>query len=606
VNSYRFQQILRRTILLPVLGLLLLSGIFVWQISRLTVAMNAVDHSDQVATRIAKLLRFSVDQETGLRGYQATGDPSFLQPYFDSGAKISPEISALRDLLGQDPDQLARLERVEQSRQQWELFAQNVLQLKHAGGDANNVQLNLQGKSLMDDLRHRISEMNDAEITHRDARSTAARHFSRVITVGSLIGALIFGAILGLYTRVQLHAVSTAFDTSLQQSRQRSAELEESRQWLQTTLASIGDAVITCDAEGRVNFMNAVAEKLCGWTSEEAQQQQLDAVFQIENEYTREVVENPVTKVLRMKTVVGLANHTVLISRDGTEYNIDDSGAPICSPEGEIAGIVLIFRDITEQRKSQEAIFANEKLALAGRLAASIAHEIHNPLDSVANLLYLLARDPSPQEASNYLALARQELSRVTQISRTMLSLYREPRSPVPIDLRDALESSLLLLERKLKDLGVNVITDFQPAMAEGFPAELRQVFANLIGNAAEATGADGTIRISLRPLAADESPAWTIGGSLIEISDDGPGIPADIRSRLFTPFFTTKAEQGTGLGLWISNGLIEKHSGHMEFISDTSPENHGTTFKVFLPSRMVPIAPLLAPSLPKVPTVKS
>jgi PAS domain S-box-containing protein len=601
LNTTRFQQILRRTVLLPVLGLLLLSGIFVWQIHRLTVAMNAVDHSDQVATKVAKLLRFSVDQETGLRGYQATGDPKFLQPYFDSGSKIPSEVSSLRGLLAQDPDQLARLQHVEETRQAWELFAQNILQLKHTGGDANNVDLNLRGKSLMDELRRRVSAMNEAEIALRDSRSSAARHFSRLITVWSLVAALIFGALLGIYTRSQLHAVSAAFDDSLQQSRRRAEELEESRQWLQTTLASIGDAVITCDAQGRVDFMNAVAEHLCGWTSGQAQQQPLERVFHIENEYTREVVENPVTKVLRLKTVVGLANHTILVSRDGTEYNIDDSGAPICSPDGEIAGIVLIFRDITEQRKSQDAIFANEKLALAGRLAASIAHEIHNPLDSVANLLYLLARDPSPQEASNYLELARQELGRVTQISRTMLSLYREPRAPVPIDLKDALDSALLLLDRKLKDIGVNVTTDLMPAKAEGFPAELRQVFANLIGNAAEATGANGNILITLRPLVADENPSWPAGGSLVEISDDGPGIPDNVRTRMFTPFFTTKAEQGTGLGLWISNGLIEKHSGRMEFTSDTSPENHGTTFTVLLPSRMVPVAPLLKP-----PTLKS
>jgi len=600
LNSARFQQILRRTVMLPVLGLLLLSGIFVWQIHRLTVAMYALDYSDQVATNVSKLLRYSIDEETGLRGYQATADPQFLQPYFDSGSKIAGEISTLRSLLARNPDQLARLQRLEQTRQAWEAFAQKVLQLKHSGGDANNLELNLQGKAVMDEMRERANGIYEAEIALRNARSSAAQHFSNVITLSSLIVALIFGALLGIYTRFQLHNVSAAFDNSLKQSRLRAEELDESRQWLQTTLASIGDAVITCDAEGRVDFMNAVAEQLCGWTNQQARHLPLETVFHIQNEYTRQVVENPVTKVRRMKTVVGLANHTILVSRDGTEYNIDDSGAPIRAADGEIAGIVLIFRDITEQRKSQEAIFANEKLALAGRLAASIAHEIHNPLDSVANLLYLLARDPSPQEAANYISLARQELSRVTQISRTMLSLYREPRSPIPIDMKDVLESALLLLDRKIKDLGVTVVTDLQAALAEGFPAELRQVFANLIGNAAEATGPDGTVRITLHPLAADENPALPLGGSIVHISDDGPGIPENIRTRLFTPFFTTKAEQGTGLGLWISNGLVEKHNGRMEFVSDTSPENHGTTFTVLLPTRMVPIAPLLSPSPPK------
>ena len=195
--------------------------------------------------------------------------------------------------------------------------------------------------------------------------------------------------------------------------------------------------------------MNAVAEKLTGWPSAEARGKPLAKVFHIVNEQTRQACENPVEKVRRLKQVVGLANHTVLVGRDGREYVIDDSAAPIMSGAGKMIGVVLVFRDVTEERQVQAALVASEKLAVAGRLAASIAHEIHNPLDSVANLHYLLAQENDPAKREEFLRLAQQELGRTMQISRTMLSLYREPRAPIQIDLRELIEGVLLLLDRR-------------------------------------------------------------------------------------------------------------------------------------------------------------
>src|SRR5919198_1697116 len=131
--------------------------------------------------------------------------------------------------------------------------------------------------------------------------------------------------------------------------------LYESREWFQTTLASIGDAVLATDSQGRVTFLNPVAARLTGWPEAEALGQDITEVFRIVNEYTRQAVENPVTRVLREGTVVGLANHTLLIARDGVEHPIDDSGAPIHDPQGRLVGVVLVFRDITERRRAEEA-----------------------------------------------------------------------------------------------------------------------------------------------------------------------------------------------------------------------------------------------------------
>jgi signal transduction histidine kinase len=245
---------------------------------------------------------------------------------------------------------------------------------------------------------------------------------------------------------------------------------------------------------------------------------------------------------------------------------------------------------ITIELKTRAALLANEKLAVAGRLAATIAHEIHNPLDSVANLLYLLQHEPTNEESSQFLQMAQTELARVTQISRAMLSLYRESKAPVRVNLKETLDDLLLLMQRRFQILGVTVSADLPPEIdVEGFPAELRQVFTNLIGNAVEAVGQGGTVTVRITPQPADaaSSPALE-AGAIVEITDNGPGIPAENRDRLFQPFFTTKGERGTGLGLWVSQGIIRKHAGFIDLISRTDGPAHGTTARVFLAAKPI------------------
>jgi signal transduction histidine kinase len=254
------------------------------------------------------------------------------------------------------------------------------------------------------------------------------------------------------------------------------------------------------------------------------------------------------------------------------------------SGAGKMIGVVLVFRDVTEERQVQTALVASEKLAVAGRLAASIAHEIHNPLDSVANLHFLLADENDPAKREEYLRLAQQELGRTMQISRTMLSLYREPRAPIQIDLRELIEGVLLLLDRRLQHQGIGLETRIAGDLSvEGFPAELRQVFTNLIMNAVEAAGAKGKLRITMERA---ESAEMHGAGAAIEIADSGPGIPPEAVKRLFQPFFTTKGADGTGLGLWVSMGIVQKHGGSISVVSSNDPELPGACIRVFLPAR--------------------
>ena len=297
--------------------------------------------------------------------------------------------------------QTARLAEVRDQYQIWLGFAQGVINKDPA--TLNDPQLNQHGKQLMDNVRAALNELLQAEARVRKRRSDASTGPGTPrVCWRWLIAALVVGIFLGLFTRSRLRRVSRAYDATLEELERQAEEIYERRQWLQTTLESIGDAVIACDNDGKVEFMNAIAQDLTGWTAQEALGRPLTEVFHIINEETREEAENPVEKVMRLQAVVGLANHTALISRQGKEYVIDDSAAPIRAQDGEMTGIVLVFRDVTEARRTEAALIAGEKLAVAGRLAASIAHEIHNPLDSVANAHFLLASEADAEKRAEY------------------------------------------------------------------------------------------------------------------------------------------------------------------------------------------------------------
>jgi PAS domain S-box-containing protein len=358
-------------------------------------------------------------------------------------------------------------------------------------------------------------------------------------------------------------------------------ELKRNRDWLQTTLSSIGDAVIATDANGMITLMNPVAESLTGWAFDDANGQPLASIFRIVNQATREAVENPVDNVRRLNKIVGLANHTILISKNGQEVAIDDSGAPIRDPNGTIIGIVLIFRDVTRQRALESALQSNERLALAGRLSASIAHEIHNPLDTVGNVLFLLDQVVGTEpKARQLIATAQNEVQRVADISKNMLSLHRDSRTPSKVKLSELLNGVLSLVEETIAKgrRNIEVMPGFDGEV-ETFPSELRQVFTNVIKNAIEATDDGGNIRIYSEAVRQSDH-----SGVLVRVVDDGMGVPEELQSRLFNPFVTTKEETGTGLGLWVSRSILEKHGGSIQLTSSADPNNLGTTVSMFLP----------------------
>lgn len=246
------------------------------------------------------------------------------------------------------------------------------------------------------------------------------------------------------------------------------------------------------------------------------------------------------------------------------------------------------IRDYMEQyRHAEEALRKSEKLAVAGRLAASIAHEINNPLESVTNLLYLMRSSSSDTQTVEYGRLAEQELARVTEIAKQTLQFYREPTPHTPTHVADVLESVLQLYGPRIAARNVSL----QKELHRGAPVtagagELRQLFANLIGNALDAMRNGGKLRVRTRP--AREHAGGRRRGVRISVADTGSGIPHHLRKRVFEPFVTTKGDTGTGLGLWVTAEIVEKYAGRIRLRSSAQPQKSGTVFHVFLPYRMV------------------
>ena len=313
---------------------------------RLADANRELDQTHRVVTGLERLLSTLTDAETGQRGFVITGDPALLQPYGESADRVWAEFDEVQRLTAGDPAQRARLAAVRPRIAAKLAELKEVIDLRRTDENAALAAVRGgRGKADMDAVRATVGEMQgdeDRRIAERGDRAAAAL---RQAVVGELvtgaIGVLMVGGVFALVRRN---------DRVRQRAR---AVVAEQRERLRTTLASIGDAVVSTDPAGNVTYLNAVAEALTGWTNGEAAGVPLARVFHIVNESTRREVENPAARALAEGVVVGLANHTVLIARDGTEWPIDDSAAPIRAADGGIAGCVLVFRDTTDRKKAE-------------------------------------------------------------------------------------------------------------------------------------------------------------------------------------------------------------------------------------------------------------
>jgi PAS domain S-box-containing protein len=244
-------------------------------------------------------------------------------------------------------------------------------------------------------------------------------------------------------------------------------------------------------------------------------------------------------------------------------------------------GIIVFFRDVTEQKRAAAVLIQSEKLAAVGRLASSIAHEINNPLEAVTNLLYLSAQTATTPEVKKYLAMAQQELARVSNIATQTLRFHRQSTNPRETSLQDLLENVLTLFQGRIGGAGIAIDRQYRTdRKIVAFGGDLRQVFANLVSNALDASPRGGKIVIRLR-----DGCDWSGNhGVRVTIADSGIGMSSETRRRIFEPFFTTKSSTGTGLGLWVSSEILRNHHAYVRIRSSQSADRHGTIFSIFFP----------------------
>jgi PAS domain S-box-containing protein len=374
--------------------------------------------------------------------------------------------------------------------------------------------------------------------------------------------------------------------------------LRDQHELLQVTIESIGDAVIATDIEGKINFINPVAEALTGWRMEEAAGKPLEEIFQIVNEETHEPVESPFTAIKHEGVVVGLANHTTLITKDEREIPIEDSGAPIKDDEGKVIGAILVFHDITERRlaeREREKLLRNEQIArgeaesanrLKDEFLATVSHELRTPLNAILGWASMLNRGAMTEEnVRNALHIIERNakaqadiISDILDVSRIITGKLQVESKPVELApiIRAAAET--LTPAAEAKSIQFKLLLDQTEGFVIGDPDRLLQIIWNLISNAIKFTPNNGQIDIKLERVDSHVE---------LTVSDNGIGISTEFLPFVFERFrqadaSTTRSDSGLGLGLAIVRHLVELHGGTVR--AQSEGEAHGALFTVKLP----------------------
>ncbi len=425
--------------------------------------------------------------------------------------------------------------------------------------------------------------VHETEAFEREAREQAG-----ILTNARM---LLVGVILGLTQALLILATTRVAVRLLRRARAAEQEADRSREDLRITLESIGDGVIATDRVGLVVRMNPVAEQLTGWPIAEARGRPLTEVFRIVEAHTGRPAELPVARVIATGKVVGLANHTVLISRNNTRYHIADSGAPIRDAQDEVVGVVLVFRDVTREYSLQQQLVHSQKLDAIGRLAGGVAHDFNNVITVIISAAEMLGRKARDAETLSFQRMILESARRAGGLVDKLLSFARrQPASSTKVDLHRVLEETVGMLQSTIdRRVAIDYLPCSGPAIVVGDPSQLQSVFLNLGINAWHAMEEAGRITIEtelveLEEAAVEGSPFALTAGAYVRVSvrDTGVGIPPEHLAKVFDPFFTTKdAGSGTGLGLAAAYGTIQQHRGS---ITVESEPGKGTVFQIHLP----------------------
>jgi PAS domain S-box-containing protein len=553
-----------------------------------------VEHTLTVQANLAQVLSLLSDAETGQRGFLLTGQSPYLEPYDAARTRLPQQLEQLRRLTRDNPSQQERIAALEKLSQQKlaELSATIAARASRRPGEAASIVLSGEGRRMMDEIRAVVAAMYAEEgrlLTERTAVEAQHGRHATLAIVSSLALALVIvtAAVLNLSKVERERDRERAARTTAEEV---AAAVALSEERLRVTLASIGDGVLATDTQGRITLLNGVAQALTGWTEAEAVGRGVEEVLVIVNEESRRPAEQPIARVLREGIVVGLANHTVLIARDGRETPIADSAAPIKGKDQRIVGVVMVFRDITGRKRTEgleraarrEAEEANRS---KDEFLAMLSHELRTPLNSILGWARLLRDGQTTREQSERaLRSIERNAQHQTRLIEDLLDVSRIVSGKLTleiqrVDLATVIDAALDLVRPAAESAGVEIVLDLDPSTPAmiGDPARLQQIVLNLISNAVKYTERGGRVEIRLHKAEASVE---------LVVRDTGIGIRPDFMPYLFDRFRQdeagTRAQDGLGIGLTIVRHLVERHGGTIRAAS--AGEGQGSMFTVRLP----------------------
>ena len=694
------QVALSRLTLLPIIALVLVTGILVLQIHSLESSAASLDHSDAVIARMHSLQRLMIDEETGLRGYLLTSRPEFLEPYTLGRGEVDGDLAELQRLLSDDPEQLKLLNQIAQENSEWVTGA--TRRLGQSESRAQIISGGLEGKRRMDHIRLLIAQF----IQHEDQLRTNSEHRASYLSSAALavlsVAVLVAAGFIFFQTQ-RLYQSHEMYRNLAQRHSEREMALNESEARYRTLFESIDEGFciieVIFDQRGKPNdykfietnpsfgkqtglvaaqgktmrefapemeqhwfdmygqvaltgeparFQNR-AEQLHRWFDAYAfrigppEKRRVAVLFQdisdrkrteealLESEerfralYERAPVgieqvapDGRLLKVnstqcailgyseaeLLLKTFEDIthpddrATEAALLRRmfvgEQDSYSLEKrylpkSGNPVWvnitstavrDHSGSLEYRITVVEDITARRRAEQALIHAEKLAVTGRMASVMAHEINNPLGAALNSLYLasLARNLS-DATCRHLELAQHELERVAHITRQTLGFYRETGNPTKVDLQTVVDDVMNLYESELKKKRIRVEQRYGTDQTVfGIEGELRQILSNLVNNSIDTVSDNGCIRLRVAGPSSLDGDRPRIR---LTVGDNGSGIDPQHLGRVFEPFFSVKKSISTGLGLWVTQQLVKKHDGK---ILIRSKPGLGTVLQVFLP----------------------
>src|SRR5713226_4874671 len=452
--------------------------------------------------------------------------------------------------------------------------------LTDVGRPITNIRPNID----VPDLEQMILEViNTVSVKEREVQDRQGHWYSLRILPYKTLEDTIDGAVL---TLVDINDLKN----NLEEIKQSHDQLAAERAKLEEVLRQMPCGVMIAEApSGTLILANKQVEEILGQPFPHAANIEEYTQYQALhlNKQPVKPEEWPLARSLTRGEVV-TDEEIEYVRGDGTSVFLSISSAPILDQGGCIIAAVVTLFDLTHRKGTEEVLRPTEKLASSGRLAASFGHEINNPLQVLGGALYLLGQSTSLGEAERrHLATAHAELEHVAHLTTSLLGFYRDSPSPADLKIGEVLDNVLKFYTPAIRSSRVIIEKRYDSEdVIHGFPSEITQVFSNLVVNALEALSPEGTLKLHV--LASRDWRNPTSRGVRVFIADNGPGISRENRRRMFEPFFTTKGEKGTGLGLWVTSGIVDKHGGWIRVRSSTQPRRSGTCFAVFFPDQKV------------------